>query len=111
MSVRRILACGIALVRVGAAAACGDGSKLVLNQQAGAHRLAAHLHVQFSRAADASSRAVMADTDEASSAAAREAERRTSSVSETASQRFRLRGPVSETPGVGYLPSMLNAYS
>ena len=73
-SIRRIIACGLAAIAVGTAAACGDGSKLVLNQQADAHRLAAHLHVQFSRAADASNRAVMADTDEASSAAAREAE-------------------------------------
>jgi hypothetical protein len=38
-----------------------------------ARRLASDLRVQFSKAADASNRAVMADTDEASSAAAREA--------------------------------------
>jgi hypothetical protein len=57
--------------------ACADGSTLVLNQQAEAHRLAAHLHVQFTRAADASNRAVMADTDESSRAAAREAEEAT----------------------------------
>ena len=68
------------MVAAAAAAACGDGSKLVLNQQAEAHRLAAHLHVQFSHAADASNRAVMADTDEASSAAAREAEQATKAV-------------------------------
>jgi hypothetical protein len=80
MSVRPILACGLAIVAAAAAAACGDGSKLVLNQQAEAHRLAAHLHVQFSRAADASNRAVMADTDEASSAAVREAEQATKAV-------------------------------
>ena len=80
MSVRPILASCLAIVAAAAAAACGDGSKLVLNQQAEAHRLAAHLHVQFSRAADASNRAVMADTDEASSAAAREAEQATKAV-------------------------------
>jgi len=80
MSVRPILASCVAIVAAAAAAACGDGSKLVLNQQAEAHRLAAHLHVQFSRAADASNRAVMADTDEASSAAAREAEQATKAV-------------------------------
>lgn len=79
MSVRPILACCLTIAAA-AAAACGDGSKLVLNQQAEAHRLAAHLHVQFSRAADASNRAVMADTDEASSAAAREAEQATKAV-------------------------------
>jgi hypothetical protein len=67
-------------ITVGAAAACVDGSKAVLNQQADAHRLASHLHVQFSRAADASNRAVMADTDDASIAAAREAEQATQAV-------------------------------
>jgi len=62
------------------AAGCGDGSTLVLNQQAEAHRLASHLHVQFSRAAEASNRAVMADTDDTSRAAAREAEQATRAV-------------------------------
>ena len=45
-----------------------------LTQQVEARRLASDLRVQFSKAAEASNRAVMADTDEASSAAAREAE-------------------------------------
>jgi hypothetical protein len=67
-------------IAVRAAAAFGYGSKAVLNQQAEAHRLASHLHVQFSRAADASNRAVMADTDDASIAAAREAEEATRAV-------------------------------
>ena len=52
----------------------------VLTQQVEAHRLASHLRVQFTQAADASNRAVMADTDEASSAAAREAEQATQAV-------------------------------
>src|SRR3954470_6806634 len=60
-------------------AACG-GSAAVLNQQAEAHRLSADLRVQFARAADASNRAVMADTDEASSGAAHEAEQATQAV-------------------------------
>lgn len=59
-----------------AAAGC-NGSRAVLTEQADAHRLASDLRVQFSRAADASNRAVMADTDEASRAAAREAEQAT----------------------------------
>jgi len=63
-----------------AASGCSDGSTLVLNQQAEAHRLASHLHVQFSRAAEASNRAVMADTDDTSRAAAREAEQATRAV-------------------------------
>ena len=69
----------IGAIAIGAAA-CGDGSKLVLNQQAEAHRVASDLRVKFARAADASNRAVMADTDEASTAAAHEAEQATQSV-------------------------------
>lgn len=70
------LAAAIAAIAVG----CTGGSKAVLNQQAEAHRLASHLRVEFTRAADASNLAVMADTDEASSAAAREAQQATQSV-------------------------------
>jgi hypothetical protein len=67
-----VLVC-VAAITVGAAAGCADGSRLVLAQQVEARRLASNLRVQFSKAAEASNRAVMADTDEASSAAAREA--------------------------------------
>jgi len=45
-----------------------------------ARRLASNLRVQLSKAADASNRAVMADTDDASRAAATEAERTTQAV-------------------------------
>jgi hypothetical protein len=45
-----------------------------LNEQVEARRLASDLHVQFTKAADAANRAVMADTDEASAAAAHESE-------------------------------------
>ena len=62
------------------AAGCVNGSKLVLTEQVEARRLASRLRVQFSKAADASNRAVMAVTDEASSAAAREAEQATQAV-------------------------------
>jgi hypothetical protein len=65
---------------VGTAAGCGSGSTPVLTQQVEARRLASTLRVQFSKAADASNRAVMAVTDEASSAAAREAEQATQAV-------------------------------
>jgi hypothetical protein len=47
---------------------------VVLEQVSEARRLAAELLVQFTKAADAANRAVMADTDEASVAFAREAE-------------------------------------
>jgi hypothetical protein len=70
---RRVIGAWCAGV-IAAAGACSNGSKAVLLQQADANRLASSLHVQFTRAADASNRAVMADTDEASAAAAHEAE-------------------------------------
>jgi hypothetical protein len=62
-----------ALLLASLAAAC-DASGSILAQEVAARRLSADLRVQFSKAADASNRAVMADTDEASIAAAREAE-------------------------------------
>src|ERR1051325_413870 len=78
-TLRRGACCTVA-VGVFVSTACGDGSTLVLNQQAEAHRLASHLHVQFTRAADASNRAVMADTDEASRDAAPRAPQSTRAV-------------------------------
>ena len=71
---------GLCLMALAATAACVDGSKTVLNEQAEAHRLSSHLRVEFTRATDASNRAVMADTDEASAAAAREAQQARQSV-------------------------------
>lgn len=62
-----------ACVFVSATAGCSNGRGLVLTRLMDARRLAADLRVQFSKAADAANRAVMADTDEASHAAAREA--------------------------------------
>jgi len=67
-------------IALGTAAGCGNGSTLVLTQQVEARRLASNLRVQLSKGADASNRAVMAVTDEASSAAAREAEQATQAV-------------------------------
>jgi hypothetical protein len=55
------------------ASGCNRGPA-VLQQQVQARQLAADLHVQFTKAADAANRAVMSDTDEASAAAAREAD-------------------------------------
>jgi hypothetical protein len=70
----------LAAVTVAAAAGCGKGSTPVLTQQIEARRLTSDLRVQFSKAAEASNRAVMADTDEASSASAREAGQATDAV-------------------------------
>lgn len=52
----------------------------MLTRQVEARRLASTLRVQFSKAADSSNRAVMEVTDEASTAAAREAEQATQAV-------------------------------
>jgi hypothetical protein len=68
-----LAAASVAAIACGATA-CGDGSTAVLNQQAEAHKVVSRLHVEFTRAADASNRAVMADTDGASHDAARAAE-------------------------------------
>ena len=54
--------------------AAGCDVNRALEQLSQARHLAADLQVRFSKAADASNRAVMADTDEASVAFAREAE-------------------------------------
>lgn len=61
---------GILLVALGVASSCHDADR----QHGEAKRLAADLRLQFNNASDASIRAVMADTDEASIAFAREAE-------------------------------------
>ena len=61
-------------ITAGTAVGCGNGSRLVLTEQVEARRLASSVRVQFTKAADASNRAVMAVTDEASGAAATEAE-------------------------------------
>jgi hypothetical protein len=52
-----------------------QGGRNFYTQRADAHRLAADLRIQFNRAADASNRAVMAETDEASTAFALDAEK------------------------------------
>jgi len=59
---------------------CQGGSSAAFTELAAARRLAADLRFQFTKAADASNRAVMADTDEASQVYAREAEQATQTV-------------------------------
>jgi hypothetical protein len=66
---RRVLVTAVAL------AATGCGVNGLLEPLSDARRLSADLLVQFTKAADAGNRAVMADTDEGSVAFAREAER------------------------------------
>jgi hypothetical protein len=64
----------IAVILVGVATGCTKPPATVLQQLSEAQKLAADLLVQFTKAGDAANRAVMADTDEASVAFAREAE-------------------------------------
>jgi hypothetical protein len=72
-------ACAALAALAVAASACARGPA-VLRQQVEARQLAADLHVQFTKAAEAANRAVMADTDDASASAAREAEDATRAV-------------------------------
>lgn len=69
VAVAPLLAASIAVASTSACVA----RPAVLTQLVEARRLASELHVEFTKAADAANRAVMADTDEGSSAAADEA--------------------------------------
>jgi hypothetical protein len=70
---RRWIALGAIAVTACAIAACGDVNA-ALEQLSQARQLSAELLVQFTKATDASNRAVMADTDDVSVASAHEAE-------------------------------------
>jgi hypothetical protein len=85
----------IAIV-VTAAAGCINAPETALERLIESRRLAAGLLVQLTKAADASNRAVMADTDEASVAFAREAEQATQAVEKDADAL----GPI--LSGLGY---------
>src|SRR6476660_1430161 len=67
-----------------ATAGCIKAPETALERLVESRRLASALLVQFTKAADASNRAVMADTDEASIAFAREAEQVTEAVEQDA---------------------------
>jgi hypothetical protein len=73
-----LLAWGVATGVAGSG--CHAGPATVQAELAEAGRLAADLRIQFSKAADASNRAVMADTDEVSIRYAREAEQSSATV-------------------------------
>jgi len=72
--------CRVAVVAVAASAAFGCDVNRALERISEARRLAADLLVQFTKTSDAANRAVMADTDEASLAFAREAEQATAAI-------------------------------
>jgi hypothetical protein len=74
----RMLAGWWFVAAVGATTACN--APMVLTQQVEARQLASDVQVQFTKAADAANRSVMADTDDDATAAAREAEQATRAV-------------------------------
>ena len=71
----RWAAFSLAIVMAATVGTACRGSSAVLTGLLEARRLAAELHVEFTRASEASSRAVMASSDEASTAAAGEAKK------------------------------------
>jgi hypothetical protein len=93
---RATAGCWIAAILVGVATGCVTAPESALERLSEARRLAADLLVQLTKAADASNRAVMADTDEASVAFAREAEQATQAVQRGADAL----API--LPGLGY---------
>jgi hypothetical protein len=70
---RAFLSAGFALVLAGGAAGCNQGPSPAITRLSDARRLSADLLVHLTKAADASNRAVMADTDDASVAFAGDA--------------------------------------
>lgn len=74
LSKSRLLWLMLVAISLVLALSCHGGSATVFSELESARRLAADLRVQFNKAADASNRAVMADTDEASIAFAHDAE-------------------------------------
>ncbi|HTA88828.1 MAG TPA: hypothetical protein VK745_04610 [Polyangiaceae bacterium] len=73
-----LFAIGTATLAVGSG--CHGGPATVMAELGEANRLAADLRVQFNKAADASNRAVMAETDETSIAFANEAQQTSAAV-------------------------------
>jgi hypothetical protein len=108
---RRVVEAWCMVVVAAATGACSRGAKAVLFQQAEANRLASDLRVQFTRAADASNRAVMADTDEASTAAAREAEDATQQAGHDATALQAILTDLGDTTELGQLDSFSKRFS
>ena len=77
---RRVLLTLQAVVLLAVASGCGEDVNVVLERLSDARQITADLLVQFTKAADAANRAVMADTDEASVAFAKEAGQATASI-------------------------------
>jgi len=100
------------LVAAGVTAACGDVNG-ALARLAEARRLSADLRVEFTKASDATNRAVMADTDSASVAFAQEADRAKQAVGKDAAALRPLLaglGYADETRMLGTFEKQLAAY-
>jgi hypothetical protein len=80
LTTKWIAGCCLAAVVAAVSSACIKSPETALERLMESRRLAADLMVQLTKAADASNRAVMADTDEASTAFAREAAQATEAV-------------------------------
>lgn len=80
---RPVLLAVVCLSAAGAAS-CGDDANTVFEKASQARQISADLLVDFTKAADAANRAVMAETDEASVTFAREAEQATQTVQKEA---------------------------
>jgi len=68
------------LLLLGIVSGCGEDTNVVLERLSQARQITSDLQLQFTRAADAANRAVMADTDEASVTFAKEAGQATASI-------------------------------
>src|SRR4051812_49738712 len=88
MERRSLLTCVVALVAL--ALSCRGDPTTVLTRLEASRRTAAELRVQLSQAVAASNHAVMADTDEGSIAAARQAEESSKAVANSAAALARL---------------------
>jgi hypothetical protein len=77
---RRVLLTLQAVVLLAVASGCGEDVNVVLERLSEARQITADLLVQFTMAADAANRSVMADTDEASVTFAKEAGQATASI-------------------------------
>lgn len=82
--IRTAACCFIVSILTATAIGCVNAPETALERLVESRRLAADLLVQLTKAADASNRAVMADTDDASVAFAREAEQATQTVEKDA---------------------------
>ena len=78
--IRALTGCWIAALIVGGTTGCTTAPETALERLSESRRLSADLLVQFARAGDAASRAVMADTSDSSAQFAREAEQATQAV-------------------------------